>query len=298
MKLISTITLFLTLPWFCFAGDLVTLIEKQSVVNSQGVLPGSKLEWRLYQEDPTVWHLFDGSQQVGALYSDGLYRARIGDGWGVKQEPPQSLVLPNRLQNFGVEFQKIHEDNRVTVNGQEVPITRLLPTRSTQQQGQQLLDDSHFSFVTFICGDEQARNRIQKQWESDPRFAKDRKEMHFNALPLKTPKGDHHTSRLFRTEQDERFQKAGGAFFIQGPAGDDGKSKPVAIYSQNIDDLAKWLPAARREVDPNYQPNKVPDITQPKLLPFDLTPLYQFWTKYKTYILVGAIIVIVWWRNK
>lgn len=294
MKYITSSIALIIFASTSLAIELVTLTEKQ-------VVPGTNLEWHKYKEDETIWHLFVKGEQKGALYPDNTYRSLVrginSDAiWSGKMPCPYPLpinlemkIIPRPVENFGVDQSQIHRE-RVTVNGVEVNGNRVF--QQVGQGGGQLLDDAHYSFVTFICADEAKRKAVEQAWQTDPRLADARRVMHFNAVPLVTPKGPHHVARLYQLEKDERFAKAGGVFMVQGPAGADGKSVPTAIFGTDIELLTKWLPQARRDVDPNYQPNKVPDATKPRLIPgLDWSALVA-WVRANPLVITLCIAII------
>lgn len=216
-------------------------------------------EWRTKATDPNRVYLFEKGIQIGGYdYAEDYYRSydAATDKWGAPGRPP---VEPPALtlHNFGVRSDLFPHLNRgeecYRLNGQRIG------SRSAFQAlalGDALADDSGKLRLTVI-GPEAACQTVVDDLDKAPELAGFKEKLlvqsyrpdDWAVAPFKLP--DLTSSDCYLC-----IQKAPGA---------DGRGE--ALHAQKAYNgprlLAVAIHEALRKADPNYQSDKVPDLTKP-----------------------------------
>lgn len=227
-----------------------------------------KIEWRSRPDDPDRAYLFvDGVQAGGYDRARDEWRPFVADAWGAPTALfPSSLAKADEsILNFGVVREPLPSDrSRHTLNGKVV----------TEQEaasaiaGNALTDDSLRLRLTIIGADAD-RQRVLDDLRSSPELDGWSHQMLVQAYPP-----DH-------------WAIAGNGFVTTGTPtiyvqAADGK----VLHRQDSYRGPKQLAEALRRADPNYRPDKDPDLNL-------VFPIHLDWRRIPTWLWVVAVLLLI-----
>lgn len=225
-------------------------------------------EWRFRADDPGRFYLYRSGVQVGGWDgNDGRWmdydatRDKWSDGY-----PPWYVDSLTREGNkpvgqvyFGVDRTQVPQKETFSVNGHRVDIRHL-----GQVFGDDTLSDDSGKPRITISGPKDIRDRVVSDLKSHPALAPlSSKFLVQSYAPGTWP------MEVFKRPPGEGFYLS-----ITGPP--DKKQKAVEYHSQlayeGPEKLAGAMQESLRRADPNYQPDKTPDLTKPKPVPAPPAP--------------------------
>jgi len=215
------------------------------------VLPAAGgYEWRTFADEPdqlSLWH--DGRQLGNWRISTREYLPLLAPGiWGdpcpPPYPPPQDVVAPGKIEtdgtiNFGLERSRLPA-GRHLLNGKEVSKDELLQALGSAK----VPDDSQWLSLTII-GPDGMRQKVISDLQSSPSLApwKDR-------LKVQDYSPDHWAIK------DTGFVTTGQpTIYCQAP---DGR----VLHRQDEYRGPEALAQVLRQVDPQYKPEKDPDLNK------------------------------------
>jgi hypothetical protein len=247
-------------------------------------------------------HLFWGRQQVGTFcFSDGEYYPYDGNTWGNPSTPPvgsppvpevvgkkiEEFIFTERVvppsesipqqRNFGVYWRP--DDSR----GEEISYTnkegtlKITPKAASVLVGGSLQDDSNFLRLTILDPDPIRRKKISEELGKLPEFR--------NVL-IQAYHPDHWAVK------EAGFRASSGAattIYIQSPPR-DGDGAGVVLHRQpDYNDGSAGVIKAIRKMDPNYSPDKDPDLRK------DPPVVSVGWiTEHLMWVISGILCFLTW----
>ncbi len=215
------------------------------------VLPAAAgYEWRTFADEPdqlSLWH--DGRQLGNWRISTREYLPLLAPGvWGdpcpPPYPPPQDVVAPGKIEtdgtiNFGLERSRLPA-GRHLLNGKEVSKDELLQALGSAK----FPDDSQWPSLTII-GPEVMRQMVLSDLQSSPFLAPWK-----GGLKVQDYSPDHWAVR------DAGFVTTGQpTIYYQAPDG-------TVLHRQDEYRGPEALAEVLRQVDPQYKPEKDPDLNK------------------------------------
>lgn len=192
----------------------------------------------------------------------------------------ESLVLEQIEQNFGLELDKIGTSGSPRYSLCDDQGCRLISkdqaSKALTKGG--LSDDSDKPFIVVVCKDPKQRVKIHEDILADPSFAWARGNVRLQVYA--DPK--HHHLDGYKLDQDQRFLASGLMIAVLSPPNKEGFGKRLHVQ-YDYDGPEKLSVEARRRIDPNFDPNKLPGPVKPDVAPPVPAPGVSAW------VLIGQL---------
>ena len=223
-------------------------------------LLGAGCDWKLRRDDPNRLYLYRNGVQIGGWdesekrwmdYNDGSQKWTDGcPPWYASQRTENRNPKVGQVF-FGVDRRQVPQTETFSVNGQRVEFRNIKEAFVSDT----LSDDSGKLRIT-LCGTKEACDSILSDMKSDPAMASMSSKFLIQAYRPGT----------WPVEVFKRPVGEGCFLSISGPP--DKRGRGIEYHSQMAyegpEKLAQSMDGALRRADPNYDPNKTPDLTKPK----------------------------------